>query len=393
MLTSIAIILLLGLLVGWLFSKIKLPSLLGMIIVGILLSPHCLNMVDESIIMISGDLRQIALVIILTRAGLSLNLSDLKKVGRPAILMCFMPACVEMIGTIIFAPILLGVTYLEAAIIGSVIAAVSPAVVVPRMIKLMEEGYGKEKSIPQLILAGASVDDVFVIVVFTALTTLASTGKMSASSFIQIPVSIILGVMLGCVVGIILVWFFKKWHMRDSVKVLIIISISFLLLEVQNRLEGVVPVSGLLAIMSMGIIINQKYDVLAKRLSVKYNKMWLGAEVFLFVLVGIAVDIKYALKAGIIVIGLVVLALVFRMIGVGLSLVKTDLTKKERLFCAIAYTPKATVQAAIGTIPLAMGLACGEMVLTVAVVAILITAPFGALCVDSLYKKLLEKTK
>ena len=393
MLTSIAIILLLGLLVGWLFSKIKHPSLIGMIIVGILLSPHCLNMVDESIIMISGDLRQIALVIILTRAGLSLNLSDLKKVGRPAMLMCFVPACVEMIGTIIFAPLLLGVTYLEAAIIGSVIAAVSPAVVVPRMIKLMEEGYGKEKSIPQLILAGASVDDVFVIVVFTALTTLASTGKMSASSFIQIPVSIILGVMLGCVVGIILVWFFKKWHMRDSVKVLIIISISFLLLEVQNRLEGVVPVSGLLAIMSMGIIINQKYDVLAKRLSVKYNKMWLGAEVFLFVLVGIAVDIKYALKAGIIVIGLVVLALVFRMIGVGLSLVKTDLTKKERLFCAIAYTPKATVQAAIGTIPLAMGLACGEMVLTVAVVAILITAPFGALCVDSLYKKLLEKTK
>lgn len=391
MLTSIAIILLLGLLVGWLFSKIKLPSLLGMIIVGIILSPHCLNMVDESIIMISGDLRQIALVIILTRAGLSLNLSDLKKVGRPAILMCFVPACVEMIGTIIFAPILLGVTYLEAAIIGSVIAAVSPAVVVPRMIKLMEEGYGKEKSIPQLILAGASVDDVFVIVVFTALTTLASTGKMSASSFIKIPVSIILGVMLGCVVGIILVWFFKKWHMRDSVKVLIIISISFLLLEIQSRLEGVLPVSGLLAIMSMGIIINQKYDVLAKRLSVKYNKMWLGAEVFLFVLVGIAVDIKYALKAGIIVIGLVVLALVFRMIGVGLSLVKTDLTKKERLFCAIAYTPKATVQAAIGTIPLAMGLACGEMVLTVAVVAILITAPFGALCVDSLYKKLLEK--
>lgn len=393
MLTSIAIILLLGLLVGWLFSKIKLPSLLGMIIVGIILSPHCLNLVDESIIMISADLRQIALVIILTRAGLSLNLSDLKKVGRPAILMCFVPACVEMIGTIIFAPILLGVTYLEAAIIGSVIAAVSPAVVVPRMIKLMEEGYGKEKSIPQLILAGASVDDVFVIVVFTALTTLASTGKMLASSFIQIPVSIILGVMLGCVVGIILVWFFKKWHMRDSVKVLIIISISFLLLEVQNRLEGVMPVSGLLAIMSMGIIINQKYDVLAKRLSVKYNKMWLGAEVFLFVLVGIAVDIRYALKAGVIVIGLVALALVFRMIGVGLSLVKTDLTKKERLFCAIAYTPKATVQAAIGTIPLAMGLACGEMVLTVAVVAILITAPFGALCVDNLYKKMLEKTK
>ena len=391
MLTSIAVILLTGLLVGWLFSKIKLPSLLGMIIVGIILSPHCLDLVDKSILNISGDLRQIALVIILTRAGLSLNISDLKKVGRPAILMCFVPACVEMIGTIIFAPLLLGVTYLEAAIIGSVIAAVSPAVIVPRMIRLMEEGYGKDKSIPQLILAGASVDDVFVIVVFTALTTLASTGKMSVSSFIQIPVSIILGVMLGCVVGIILVWFFKKWHMRDSVKVLIIISISFLLLEVQNRLEGVVPVSGLLAIMSMGIMINQKYDVLAKRLSVKYNKMWLGAEVFLFVLVGIAVDIKYAVNAGVVVVGLVVIALIFRMVGVRLSLVKTDLTNKERMFCAIAYTPKATVQAAIGTIPLAMGLACGEMVLTVAVVAILLTAPFGALCVDNLYKKLLER--
>ena len=391
MLTSIAVILLLGLFVGWLFTKIKLPSLLGMIIIGIILSPHCLDLIDKSILAISGDLRQIALVIILTRAGLSLNLSDLKKVGRPAILMCFVPACVEMIGTVIFAPILLGVTYLEAAIIGSVIAAVSPAVVVPRMIKLMEEGYGKEKSIPQLILAGASVDDVFVIVVFTALTTLASTGKMSASSFLQIPISIILGVILGGIVGVILVWFFKKCHMRDSVKVLIIISISFLLLEVQNRLEGIVPVSGLLAIMSMGIMINQRYDLLAKRLSVKYNKMWLGAEVFLFVLVGIAVDIKYAFAAGVVVIGLVIIALVFRMVGVGLSLVKTDLTKKERLFCAIAYTPKATVQAAIGTIPLAMGLKCGEMVLTVAVVAILLTAPFGAICVDGLYKKLLEK--
>ena len=391
MLTSIAVILLLGLFVGWLFTKIKLPSLLGMIIIGIILSPHCLDLIDKSILAISGDLRQIALVIILIRAGLSLNLSDLKKVGRPAILMCFVPACVEMIGTVIFAPILLDVTYLEATIIGSVIAAVSPAVVVPRMIKLMEEGYGKEKSIPQLILAGASVDDVFVIVVFTALTTLASTGKMSASSFLQIPISIILGLILGGIVGVILVWFFKKCHMRDSVKVLIIISISFLLLEVQNRLEGIVPVSGFLAIMSMGIMINQRYDLLAKRLSVKYNKMWLGAEVFLFVLVGIAVDIKYAFAAGVVVIGLVIIALVFRMVGVGLSLVKTDLTKKERLFCAIAYTPKATVQAAIGTIPLAMGLKCGEMVLTVAVVAILLTAPFGAICVDGLYKKLLEK--
>lgn len=391
MLTSIAIILLLGLLVGWIFSKAKLPSLLGMIIVGIVLSPHCLNLVDDSILTISGDLRQIALVIILTRAGLSLNFSDLKKVGRPAILMCFVPACIEMMGTIIFAPLLLGVSILDAAIIGSVMAAVSPAVVVPRMIKLIEDGYGTDKSIPQLILAGASVDDVFVIVVFTALTTLASTGKVFALSFIQIPTSILLGVLLGGAAGTILVWFFRRFHIRDSVKVLIILSVSFLLLELQNRLEGIVQVSGLLAIMSMGIIINQKYDVLAKRLSVKYNKLWLGAEIFLFVLVGIAVDLKYALAAGVVVILLVILALVFRMMGVAVSLVKTKLNKKERLFCMVAYTPKATVQAALGTVPLAMGLSCGEIVLTVAVISILITAPFGAICVDNLYKKLLSK--
>ena len=391
MLTSIAIILLLGLFVGRIFSKLRLPSLLGMIIVGIAISPHCLNIVDKSIISISGDLRQIALVIILTRAGLSLNISDLKKVGRPAILMCFVPACVEIIGTIIFAPLLLGVSVLDAAIIGSVIAAVSPAVIVPRMIKLIDEGYGKEKSIPQLILAGASVDDVFVIVVFTALITLASTGKISSVSFLQIPVSICLGILLGGCVGFILTKFFKRFHMRDSVKVLIILSVSFLLLEVQNRLEGIIPVSGLLAIMSLGIFINQKYDILAKRLSVKYNKLWLCAEIFLFVLVGMAVDIKYAFSAGFVVILLVILALICRMLGVLFSLIKAKLNKKEKLFCAIAYTPKATVQAAIGTIPLAMGLSCGEMALTVAVVSILLTAPFGAICVDNLYKKLLSK--
>ena len=391
MLTSIALIFILGLFGGWLFSKMKLPSLIGMIIVGIIISPHCLNMVDDSILSISGDLRQIALVIILTRAGLSLNISDLKKVGRPAILMCFVPACLEMIGTILIAPKVFGVSVLEAAVIGSVIAAVSPAVVVPRMIKLIGEGYGTKKSIPQLILAGASVDDVFVIVVFTAFTVLASTGKVSASSFIQIPTSILLGVLLGGCVGMFFIWFFKKFHMRDSIKVLILLSVSFLLLELQNRMESVIAISGLLAIMSMGIIIKQKYDVLAKRLSVKYNKLWIGSEIFLFVLVGIAVDLSYAKRAGAAVIFMVITALIFRMSGVALSLVKTNLNKKERLFCAIAYTPKATVQAAIGTIPLAMGLSCGEIVLTVAVVSILLTAPFGAICVDNLYKKLLEK--
>lgn len=390
MLTSISLILLLGLFAGWIFSKIKLPSLLGMIIVGIIISPYCLNIVDESILAISGDLRQIALVIILTRAGLSLNITDLKKVGRPAVLMCFIPATVEILGTIVIAPLLLGVTVLEAAIIGSVIAAVSPAVVVPRMIKLIEKGYGKDKRIPQLILAGASVDDVFVIVIFTVLTALSSTGEVAISSFLQIPVSIFLGIILGVLTGIILVWFLKKFHMRDSVKVLILLSISFLLLELENRLENIVAISGLLAIMSMAIFINQRYNILSKRLSVKYNKLWIGVEIFLFVLVGMAVDLNYVFLAGIEVVVLVILALLFRMLGVGVSLIKTDLTKKERLFCAVAYTPKATVQAAIGTIPLMMGLDCGEIVLTVAVISILLTAPFGAICMDNLYKKLLK---
>ena len=391
MLTSIAMILLLGLLLGWIFSKLKLPSLMGMVLVGIILGPYALNLMDESILRISGELRQIALVIILTRAGLSLNVSDLKKVGRPAILMCFVPACIEMLGTVIFAPILLGVSVLEAAVIGSVIAAVSPAVIVPRMIRLIEEGYGKSKSIPQLILAGASVDDVFVIIVFTAFTGLAATGAMSVNTFLQIPISIVLGIILGGCVGAVLILFFKKCHIRDSVKVLIILSISFLLLEFENRFEGYIPISGLLAIMSMGIIIKQKYEALALRLSTKYNKLWLGAEVFLFVLVGAAVDLRYVASAGVSAIILIFGALLFRMIGVAVSLIKTDLTEKERLFCMMAYTPKATVQAAIGAIPLSMGLACGNIVLTVAVLSILITAPFGAICVDNFYKKLLVK--
>ena len=391
MLTSIAMILLLGLLIGWIFSKLRLPSLLGMVAVGIILSPHALDLIDESILGISSELRQIALVIILTRAGLSLDISDLKKVGRPAALMSFVPACVEILGTVILAPLLLGVTILEAAIMGSVIAAVSPAVVVPRMIRLIEEGYGTNKKIPQMILAGASVDDVFVIVVFTVFTALASTGEVSVTSFTKIPISIVLGIILGGCIGMLLVIFFKKCHMRDSIKILIILSVSFLILEVENILQGYVPVSGLLAIMSMGIIIKQKYDVLALRLSAKYNKLWLGAEVFLFVLVGATVNLRYVASAGISAILLILVALLFRMVGVVVSLIKTDLSKRERLFCMVAYTPKATVQAAIGAIPLSMGLECGNMVLTVAVLSILITAPFGAICVDNLYKKLLVK--
>lgn len=390
MLTSIAIILLLGLVMGWTVSKLKLPNLLGMILVGIIISPYALNLIDDTILGISLELRQIALVIILTRAGLSLDIRDLKKVGRPAILMCFVPACVEILGTIIIAPLLFDITTLEAAIMGSVIAAVSPAVVVPRMIKLIEEGYGVKNGIPQLILAGASVDDVFVIVMFTAFTSLASTGDFSATSFLQIPIAIILGILLGVIVGSVLTIFFKRFHMRDSIKIIIIISLSFLLLEVENLLEGLVPVSALLAIMSMGIIIKHRYDVLASRLSIKYNKLWLCAEIFLFVLVGATVDLKYVMTAGISAVGVILVALIFRMIGVTLCLLKTNISKRERVFCMIAYTPKATVQAAIGAIPLSMGLDCGNIVLTVAVLSILITAPFGAIGVDNLYKRLLD---
>ncbi len=389
MLTSIAIIVLSGLFMGRLFSKLKLPGLLGMILAGILLSPHALNLLDPSLLNISSDLRQIALVIILTRAGLSLNLGDLKKVGRPAVLLCFVPACAEIIGTMLLAPPLLGVSLLEAVITGSVIAAVSPAVIVPRMIRLMENGYGRDHSIPQLLLAGASVDDVFVIVVFSALTSLASSGSFSALSLLQIPVSILTGVLAGMVTGLGLHAFFRSCPLRDTVKILILLSVSFLLLELQNRLEGTVPLSGLLAIMSLGIFLKRRSPDLARTLCDEYSLLWIPAEIFLFVLVGVTVDLQYAFAAGAPAIVLVLGALMFRMAGVALSLVKTRLTGSEKLFCMIAYTPKATVQAAIGAIPLSMGLACGQKVLTVAVLAILITAPLGAVGIDKLYKKLL----
>ncbi len=391
MLTSLALIFLVGLLLGKLFQLLKLPQLIGMILTGVLLGPHLLGLIDKTILGISPDLRQLALIIILTRAGLSLDLKDLKKIGRPAILMCFVPACFEILGTLLLAPRLLHITYLEAAIMGSVIAAVSPAVIVPRMIRALEQGYGSEKRIPQLILAGASADDVFVIIIFTALISLAKGEKIDAMGFAEIPISILLGILMGFLVGGALIWFFKKVHIRDTVKLVIMLSISFLLIELQNQLDSIVPMSGLLAIMSMGIMIFSKYDELAKRLSIKYNKLWIGAEIILFVLVGATLDLSYVIKAGVLVVILVFVALVFRMIGVLTCLIKTNLNSKEKLFCVFSYMPKATVQAAIGAIPLSMGLECGNIVLTVAVLSILITAPLGAFLVDHSYQKLLAK--
>jgi len=391
MLTSLALIFLLGIIIGGIFNKLKLPSLIGMIITGIIISPYSLNLLDDSIINISKDLRQIALVIILTRAGLSLNINDLKKIGRPAVLMCFVPATFEMLAVTLIAPMFLNVTYIEAAIMGAVIAAVSPAIIVPRMIRLKEEGYGKKNNIPDMILAGASVDDVFVIVLFTSFLAMEMGSGFSGFSLLKIPISIILGILIGLLLGYSLVKLFKIYKFRDTIKLIIIISISFLLLEVENRLTGIVTMSALLAIMTMAMSISKNNESLGKRLSNKYNKLWVGAEIILFVLVGATVNLEYAKKSGLAAVIIVVLALAIRGIGVYVSLVKTKLNNKEKVFSILAYMPKATVQASIGGIPLLMGLSCGEDVLIVAVISILLTAPIGAIAIDKTYKKLLDK--
>ena len=391
MLFSLTLIFLSGIVLGSVFNRLKLPQLLGMLLTGIILGPYLLNLLDPKILSISTDLRQIALIIILTRAGLNLDINDLKKVGRPAVLMCFVPATFEILGMIIFAPKFLGLGLLDSAILGTVIAAVSPAVVVPKMLKLMEDGYGTEEGIPQLIMAGASVDDVFVIVLFTSFIGLASNGTFSALNLIKIPTSIFLGISVGFLCAILLIYFFKKVHIRDSMKVIIILNISFLLVTFEHSLTGIIGFSGLLAIMSMGTGIQEKNSILAKRLSSKYSKLWIAAEVMLFVLVGATVNIKYALGASIPAILLIMTVIVFRMVGVFLCLLGTSLSHKERLFCMIAYCPKATVQAAIGSIPLSMGLSSGNIILTVAVLSILITAPLGAFAIDFSYKKLLNR--
>lgn len=391
MLISIALILLVGMFMGWLCKKIKLPGLLGMLFTGIILGPYVLNFIDDSILSISADLRKIALIIILTRAGLSLDIKDLKKVGRPAVLMCFIPACFEMTGMVLLAPRILGISTLDAAIMGAVVAAVSPAVVVPKMIKLMEEGYGVKKGIPQLILAGASVDDVFVIVMFTAFTGLAQGENVSVKSFVNVPLSVITGALAGLALGYLLAKFFERVHIRDTSKVMILLSVSFILVTAEDYFSDVIPFAALIGVMAAGVSLQKKREVVAKRLSSKFNKLWVVSEIMLFVLVGAAVDIQYAVKAGIAPVLLILAVLVFRMAGVLVCLLKTRLNRNERAFCMLAYMPKATVQAAIGGMPLAMGLSCGNIVLSVAVIAILITAPLGAFCIDMTYKRFLQR--
>ena len=391
MLLSISLILILWMFMGWICQKIKLPSLLGMLITGIVLGPYVLNLLDDSILGISAELRKIALIIILTRAGLGLDLSGLKKIGRPAVLMCFVPASFELIGMILLAPKLMGLTVLEAAIMGAVLAAVSPAVVVPRMVKLMDEGYGVNEGIPQLILAGASVDDVYVIVLFSTFVGMMQGEGASILKFVNIPISIFLGIAIGLLIGVLLAYFFKKMHIRDTSKVLIILSISFLLVVMEDKLSTPITFSALIAIMFIGIGLQKKRETVAKRLSVKYGKLWVAAEVFLFVLVGATVNIGYLGKVGVKALIVIIGALVFRMFGVFVCLLGTSLKRKERLFTMLAYTPKATVQAAIGGIPLALGFTCGDLVLTVAVLAIVLTAPLGAFAIDLSYKKLLNR--
>ena len=393
MLLSISLILIVGMSMGYICSKLKLPSLIGMLTTGIILGPYVLNLLDSSILGISADLRKIALIIILTRAGFGLDLSGLKKLGRPAILMCFVPATFELIGMIIIASKLMGISVLEAAIMGSVLAAVSPAVVVPRMVKLMDEGYGVKEGIPQLILAGASVDDVYVIVLFSTFIGMIQGENASILNFINIPVSIFLGILIGLFIGYLMANFFKKVHIRDTSKVLIILSVSFLLVVIEDSLTTSITFSSLIAIMFIGIGIQKKREIVAKRLSIKYSKLWVAAEIFLFVLVGATVNINYLGEVGIKALIVILVALMFRMVGVFVSLLGTDIKPKEKLFAMMAYTPKATVQAAIGGIPLALGLACGDTVLTVAVLTIVLTAPLGAFAIDSTYKKLLNYSR
>lgn len=393
MLLSISLILLVGMSMGWICRKLRLPGLVGMLVTGIVLGPFALDLLDPDILNISADLRKIALIIILTRAGLGLDVSGLKKLGRPALLMCFVPATFELLGVLALAPRLLGLTMLESAILGTVLAAVSPAVVVPRMVRLMDEGYGVKEGIPQLVLAGASVDDVYVIVLFSTFTGMMQGEGISVLRFVNIPVSIVFGIGIGLLAGFLLAAFFKKARIRDTSKVLIVLSVSFLLAAIEDSLKTPITFSALIAILFIGIGLQKKSGQTAQRLSEKYGKLWVAAEVFLFVLVGATLNIRYFSRVGIPAVILILGALLFRMLGVFLCLAKTPLKKKEKLFAMIAYTPKATVQAAIGGIPLALGFACGDTVLTVAVLAIVITAPLGAFAIDWSYKKLLHANK
>lgn len=399
MLTSLALIFLVGLAAAAVFDALRLPRIIGMLFTGILLGPFVLDALDPGILGISAELRQMALIIILIKAGLSLDLKDLRRVGRPAVCMSCLPAGCEIAGYVLLAPALLGVTRMEAAVLGAVMGAVSPAVVVPRMVRLMEEKRGTGKSIPQLILAGASCDDIFVIVLSSAFVRMAQGGQARAADLVSIPVSILLGAAAGAVFGFGLAALFERAHargrtIRGSKKVILVLGCAFLLMAIETWVKPWVALSGLLGVVSMACVLKRRCPAAVTRpMGEKFGKLWLAAEVILFVLVGAAVDIRYTLRAGPAAVGMILLALVFRAGGVLLSLAGTDLSPRERLFCILAYLPKATVQAAIGSVPLSLGLPCGDIVLSTAVLGILITAPLGALAMDRTAPRLLVQEK
>ena len=389
MIFSIAIILLSGIIAGRLAEKAGLPSLLGMILAGIAIGPFCLNIVDSRLLDISRQLRTIALIIILARAGLSLDMKVLRRLGRPALLMCFLPACTEIAAMALLAPIFFDISALDGAIIGTITAAVSPAVIVPKMIKLNSEGAGVQKGIPQLILAGASVDDVIVIVLFSAFASLSAGGSFSLSRFARIPPAIFIGLLAGLAAGYIIGRCLTFFTLNKPVQIILPLCAAFILYSAEDFLSAFIPFSGLIAVMAMGLVLQKSRPEKLPLLSGAWADIWALAQIVLFVLVGTAVNLPYAMGAGISAVVLILLILPIRCIGVQACLVGTDLNFKERLFVSLAYLPKATVQAAMSAVPLAMGLSCGSLALTMAVLAILITAPLGAFLIDKFYKKLL----
>ena len=390
MLASLGMLIIAGWALSQLSKKVGLPPLVGMILAGIILGPSILNVISAPMIAVAPDLRTIALVIILVRAGLTLKLDDLKQAGRPAAMLCCVPAIFEIGGFLLLAPLLFDIPFAEAGVMGTVLAAVSPAVIVPAMIQIIDKGYGEAKKIPQMILAGASVDDVFVIVCFSFFTQLSLTGESNLLSLLKIPVSIILGILFGYIVGKGFVAFFKTVHVNDTLKVGFILSVAFILLALQDMMTYV-PFSALLAVMCMAMVIGKDDFEVAERLAPRFQKLWTIAEIVLFTLVGVAVQLSAVSTVWLPAILVILCALVIRMVGVLVSVAGSPLTWKERFFTAGAYTPKATVQAATGTLPLQMGIASGEIILSVAVMAILITAPLGSIWIERSYPKLLQR--
>lgn len=397
MLTSLALIFIFGLAISSICKMIRIPGIIGMMLTGIVLGPHCLNLLDAEILKISPELWKMALVIIIIKAGLSINVKDLKVVERPMLLIGFVPPLLEILAFFLFAPGIFGINKTEALLMGSVVAAVSPAVIIPRMVVLAERHYGTAFKLPQMLMAGVGLDNVFVIMLFSTFLGLTLEGHAEIRNFINVPISLITGLIVGVISGLLLTYFFEtayaaKHYVRNSLKLMVVLGVAFLLMALEQWTKEIISVSGLFAVMSMACTLNFKSTALvSRRLSEKFSKLWLAAEVVLFVLVGAAVDIHYTLQAGLPSLIIICIGLLFRSAGMEISLLGTQFSLKERLFCVLTYLPKATVQAAIGSIPLAMGLSWGHLILSVSVVAIFFTSLLGTMAIDCTYQNLLSK--